>query len=122
MNVLLIEPDNKLAKTYASALTNAGHNVQHAMHAQDAVHAADAVTPDVVLLELQLAGHSGVEFLYEFRSYPEWQTVPVILLTVTPPAAIKLTKDKQIELGIADCLYKPSTNLNRLVDVVSGVL
>ena len=118
MNVLLIEPDTKLARTYQSVLQAAGHKVTWSGHAQDAVHAADTAKPRVVVLELQLTAHSGIEFLYEFRSYPEWQNIPVVLLTMVPPSSLQITKDMMQTFGIVDCLYKPATNLQQLVSAV----
>jgi len=118
MNILLIEPDAKLAVLYAQALEAAGHKVARAMDAQNAVHAADAQKPDVVLLELQLTAHNGIEFLYEFRSYREWQQIPVILLTMVTPGSLQITRDMLESFGIADILYKPATNLRQLVRAV----
>lgn len=118
MKILLIEPDTKLAQTYISALETAKHTVVWASHAQDAVHAADKSNPDVVVLELQLMGHNGIEFLYEFRSYSEWFDVPIVLLTMVPPHSLNITKEIMDEFGIVDCLYKPATNLKQLINAV----
>lgn len=63
--VLLIEPDKLLAKTYQAALKTSGHKVRVASNSQDAINIADKTTPDIVVMELQLVGHSGIEFLYE---------------------------------------------------------
>jgi DNA-binding response OmpR family regulator len=120
--ILLIEPDHHLARIYTAALSDAGHDVQHVLQAQEAVHTADKNRPDVVLLELQLAAHNGVEFLYEFRSYPEWQGIPVVLLTMVPPASLQLTSATKQQLGIAACLYKPETNLKKLLKAVDATL
>ena len=121
-NVLLIEPDHHLARIYTAALSDVGHKVQHVLHAQEAVHTADKNRPDVVLLEVQLAGHNGIEFLYEFRSYPEWQGIPVMLLTMVPPASLQLNSKVMKQLGIADCLYKPETNLKKLLKAIDTIL
>ena len=118
MKILLIEPDAKLAGIYQAALEQAGHIVHHAAHAQDAVHEADESKPDIVVLELQLAKHNGVEFIYEFRSYSEWQNVPIILLTMVAPHSLNITAEMFEQLGIIDCLYKPATNLRKLVEAV----
>jgi DNA-binding response OmpR family regulator len=118
MNVLLVEPDTKLANTYGAALGKAGFIVSLTAHAQDAIHAADSVRPDIVVLELQLSGHSGIEFLYEFRSYAEWQDIPVILLTMVPESTLGLTKVGMRQLGITQYLYKPATSLTQLIEAV----
>lgn len=119
--VLLIEPDTKLAHIYAKNLEQGGYVVTTTHHAQDAIFAADTTRPDVVILELQLAGHSGIEFLYEFRSYAEWQYIPVILLTLTPPRALMITQQLMDSLGIKRCLYKPAVTLKQLRSVVDMV-
>jgi DNA-binding response OmpR family regulator len=118
-NVLLIEPNKVLARTYARALTQAGHQVCHARGAQEAIDEADAHTPDVIVLEPQLAGQDGIAFLHELRSYGEWQAVPVILHTYLAPSRLEAVKGIIArDLGVTICLYKPKTTLEQLIRVV----
>lgn len=120
MNVLLVEPDALLAQSYREALVRAGHAVVVAPTAQTAIHSADRQRPDLVLLELQLVSHSGIEFLYEFRSYPDWYTIPAIILSHVPRAEFSdswsLLHD---ELGVLQYLYKPQTSLAHLQRTVA---
>jgi len=115
-NILLIEPDRLLATTYGQALTAAGHHVVAAATAQAGIQAADAMSPTLVILELQLVEHSGIEFLYEFRSYLDWQSVPVLVHSSVPPSEFneshQLLKD---ELGVQTYLYKLHTSLRELL-------
>ena len=120
--ILLVEPDQLLARTYQTALQRAGHKVDIAASAQAAVDAADAHRPDVVVLELQLADHNGVEFLYEFRSYPEWQKVPVIVQSNVPLNEFKISAATWRQLGVAGYLYKPRTTLSQLLAAVRDVV
>lgn len=118
--IILIEPDRLLAESYVQALQAAGHEVSAAPGAQAAIMAADAIKPDLVILELQLVEHSGIEFLYEFRSYPEWQGVPVLIHTHVPPAEFNDSRELlRGELGVRDYLYKPHTSLKRLTASVA---
>ncbi len=115
-NILLIEPNTLLARSYMAALDHAGHKVTHALSAQAAIHAADRQLPDVVVLELQLPMHGGLEFLHEFRSYAEWQDVPVIINTALPPPIIAKVKSLLVrDLGVGDVLYKPHATLQALL-------
>jgi DNA-binding response OmpR family regulator len=118
--ILLIEPDRLLAESYVQALQAAGHEVNAASGAQAAILAADAIHPDLVILELQLVEHSGIEFLYEFRSYTDWQNIPVLIQSHVPAAEFsdnrQLLKD---ELGVREYLYKPRTSLSRLIASVN---
>lgn len=120
MKILLVEPDHILATTYAEALLGAGHHVVAAATAQTAIQAADALMPDLVILELQLVEHSGIEFLYEFRSYVDWQVIPVIIQTHVPPTEFNGSRQLlKTELGVQAYLYKPHTSLRELVAHVS---
>lgn len=83
------------------------------------MHIADDFMPDLVILELQLAGHNGIEFIYEFRSYAEWREVPIMLLTMVAPRALQINGDMLRQLGIVDVLYKPATTLRQLTRAVN---
>lgn len=119
MNILLIEPDSVLANTYQQALKQTGHAVRLSRTAQEAIHSADMVRPDLVILELQLVSHSGIEFLYEFRSYTEWQSIPVVVHSVVPPAEFQASwQVLKGDLGVRAYHYKPRTSLKKLLSVV----
>jgi CheY-like chemotaxis protein len=117
--ILLIEPDKILADIYRQALTEAGYGVTYSADVQSAIDAVDNHVPDVVILELQLAGHNGVEFLYEFRSYPEWASIPVVVLSRVPDPA--LSPKLQAQLGIVAYLYKPETSLKNLLQTLERI-
>lgn len=122
-HVLLLEPDSELARIYAQALQLAGHSTATAATAQAAIDAADQYTPDVVVLELQLPAHGGIEFLHEFRSYSEWQTTPVIINTyITPQELASVRQALASTLGVRAAHYKPQTSLQLLLRSVQEQL
>lgn len=122
-HVLLIEPNPILATTYRQALQHAGHTVAYALTAQRAIQEADARTPDVVVLELQLPVHGGVEFLHEFRSYYEWQHIPAILHTFTTlSSSAPVQEAMATDLGVCKVLYKPQTSLQQLIRAVQSAV
>lgn len=119
-HVLLIEPDAVLARTYMQALQHVGYTVAHARSAQDAVNEADDTLPDLVVMELQIAMHDGIEFLQEFRSYPEWQRIPVVINTsITPAVLAPVLHALAHDLGVTTCLYKPHTTLQQFISTVN---
>lgn len=122
MHVLIVEPDTLQAGAMAAALERAGHTVAHAVSAQAAVHLSDEQTPDVVVLELQLPRHNGVEFLYEFRSYAEWLHIPIVVYTFVPERELEPAVTLRTELGVVQVLYKPATSLAQLVTAVQAAL
>lgn len=119
-HVLLVEPDRILAGTFRQGFESEGYSVVMCAGAQSAIYAADEKRPDIVILELQLIGHSGIEFLYEFRSYPEWQEIPVVVHTQVPPSEFagswSLLSE---ELGVAGYFYKPEASFKRLLRAVN---
>jgi CheY-like chemotaxis protein len=122
-HVLLLEPNTLLATTYQAALEHAGLTVAVAAGAQAGIHAADQQRPDVIVLELQLPRHNGIEFLHELRSYPEWQHIPVVVHTSLPPTATEATKAVLHDsLGVTTVLYKHATPLADLIGAVRSQL
>ncbi len=115
---LILESDKVLALGIASALKTKGHVVDWAVEPQAAISAADKNTPDVVVMDLLLAGRSGVEFLYEFVSYPEWQTVPVVLLASVPEHEVNVHGDGFAQLNVKKYLYKPHASIAQIMDAV----
>lgn len=121
--ILIIEPDKPLAVLYQQALNSAGHNAITAHTAQSAIFAVDEFAPDVIFLELQLAAHSGIEFLYELRTYPEWQNIPVVILSSLPPSEIQASYHiLRDQLNVKNYYYKPTTNLRQLLGIVSDTI
>ncbi len=122
MRVLIIEPDKLLGTTYATVLAQRDYEVELVTTAQAAVMAADARRPDVVVLEPHMPRHNGIEFLYEFKSYSEWQTIPVVIHTIA--AADKLASSRVLaaELGVTAVLDKAHTNLDELCQAVAGAV
>ena len=120
--ILLLEPDMVLAQTYQAALEQAGHQVWWRQEAQTALDVLDDQPIDLIILELQLADHNGVEFLHEIRSYPDWDELPVLLHSSLPQVPASLGQKFWPQLGIAGYLYKPHASLARLRQTVDQLV
>jgi len=120
--ILIVEPDRALGNIYSEALNSVGYHTVVASSAQTALHAIDENLPNLIILELELATHNGIEFLYELRSYIEWQSIPVLILSqVTPNKSAKQPKAWG-QLNVAGYLYKPSTKLSNLIAKVGAII
>lgn len=116
--ILVLEADRLLASNLRRYLLNSGHKVIWSATPQAAIEATDRIRPDVIVMDIMLGGHSGVEFLYELRSYPEWQNLPVIILSSLPAHDV-LQADLSLEqLNIAQYFYKPDTALAQVAAAV----
>ena len=121
-HILLVEPDISLGKLYTSSLELSGYSVSHCRTAQDAITSADENIPDLVLLEIEIAIHNGIEFLYDFRSYPEWQDIPLLIVSHVVPSRGALNPKSWGLLKISGYHYKPITKLQDLLSSVERVL
>jgi len=67
----------------------------------DAFHKARDRRPDVILLDMELAGKSGWETLHDLRTAPGTSTIPVIIVSTADERKMGAA------LGAAECLTKP---------------
>ncbi|HZP55756.1 MAG TPA: response regulator [Candidatus Saccharimonadales bacterium] len=118
-NVLLIESDKILAVNASKALKKSGHKVIWQVDPQLALDSADTKLPDVIILDLILANRGGVEFMYEFRSYPDWQAVPIIIFSSLSPEELRGVLNGFNHLNISAYHYKSSTSLAQLSESVN---
>ena len=103
-----------LAATTQSALKEKGNQVVCCRNAQGAINAIDSDQPDVIVLELQLGLHNGIELLYELRTYPEWQKIRVVVYTLNRRAIEPKFLDTLTQLGVQAVFYKPDVSPQQL--------
>lgn len=118
----MVETDKLIADNLCCYLEKSGHTVDWQLDLQAAINAADQHRPDLVLLDLMLCGRSGVEFLYEFRSYPDWQDVPVVLFSNISIRDLGSSTAGFNELNISAYHYKPTTSLSQLAQSIDFVV
>lgn len=117
---LLVEDNEHMAYLLDFMLRRAGFEVIVAANGRDAQSVIDNVKPvDVVLLDLMLPYVSGYQLISEIRGHPDWQQVPIVVLS-----AKVLEQDvvKAFDLGANDYVtkpYRPQELLARLRRVVA---
>jgi DNA-binding response OmpR family regulator len=120
MRILLLEPDRLLAQKYIEFFDLKGYEVDFQTDSQSAIHSIDKQIPDLIIMEIQLAEHNGVEFLYELRSYPEWQDIPLVILSSVPEGEVG-TQHLNEKLNITSYIYKPHAKLENLQKIIEEV-
>ena len=78
---LLIEDDRDVATLFKHVLDMAGYHSEIVYDGLEAMKQLSAVEPDVVLLDLQLPGMSGVDILQKMRADERMATIPVVVIT-----------------------------------------
>jgi GAF domain-containing protein/DNA-binding response OmpR family regulator len=79
--VLLVDDDEVVRRSVRQALQPIGWQVTEAENGEVAVGVLAAGRPDVIILDLMMPKMDGFEFLDELRLRPEWQDVPVVIIT-----------------------------------------
>jgi DNA-binding response OmpR family regulator len=120
-DILLLETDRQLAGNTEEFFKLAGHRLHYFSDPQQAITAIDHSRPDLTIIDLFLASRSGIEFLFELRSYPEWEHLPVLVTGDLSVADIKDYRAALSELGVHDYLSK-TASLKQLLDTVEHLL
>ena len=78
---LLVDDDEVVRRSVRQALEPMGWQVAEAENGQVAVESLTAARPDVIILDLMMPKMDGFEFLDELRGRPDWQDIPVVVIT-----------------------------------------
>lgn len=116
--VLVIEDDVWLAELEASVLTKAGYEVAMAHHAPAAIELVDSFKPDVIVLDVLLAGSTAFALLHELQSYDDTMAVPVVLCT---NLADQFSKEQLAGYGIKRVVDKTTMHPSDIVVAVKAV-
>lgn len=120
--VLILSGDRQLGAHMASYLKLKGYKASAHTNPQQAIMAADSELPALAVIDLLLAGRSGIEFLYELRSYPEWQGIPVIITGHQHQADIQAFMPALSQLNVARYLPIPTTSLAQVEQEIQNLL
>ena len=100
--ILWVDDEIDLLQPYIIYLKGKGYEVATASNGEDALDALDASVPDIVFLDENMPGMTGLETLQEIkRLHPE---VPVVMITKSEEEHIM---EQAIGEKIADYLIKP---------------
>ncbi len=105
--ILVVEDEPDTAELVKLILQEKGYQVVHAADGQDALDKiASMPPPSLVLLDIQLPLVDGITILEMIRATPDWQDVPVVLLTaVVDPLCIR----QAVSIKVQDYVLKPFT-------------
>jgi len=112
--IFLLYSDRQIGRHTAGFLKLNGYEADVFCDPQEAVVAADRLKPDLMIVDLALAGRSGIEFLYELRSYPDWRAMPVIVTGSQLLGDIEPYLAAFAQLQVSQYLPRPLTSLPKL--------
>ncbi len=79
--VLLVEDNEETREIMTHTLEKLGWTVSAAGNGQEALDIMTTVQPRLILLDLMMPVMDGFEFLAAMRARPQWQQIPVIVVT-----------------------------------------
>jgi CheY-like chemotaxis protein len=79
--ILVIDDDQTVRETFATALHREGFNVRTAMNAENGLREASSSHADAIILDLRMPLINGIGFLYRLRNWDEHRNTPVAIVT-----------------------------------------
>jgi putative two-component system response regulator len=102
--LLVVDDDEQIRKLLVGLLTRTGHVVEQAGSAEEALVKLDARPPDLILLDMELPGKSGLDLVPIIRSDPRHRLTPIVMIT---GAATPERKLAALDAGVTEFLSKP---------------
>jgi two-component system KDP operon response regulator KdpE len=99
--VLMIEDDSQIRRFLRATLAAEGYLFHEALTAEDGVAQAASRQPDLILLDLGLPDHDGLEVIRRVR---EWSQTPIVVLSAR---GLEPDKIAALDLGADDYVAKP---------------
>jgi two-component system, OmpR family, KDP operon response regulator KdpE len=115
--ILLIDDDGDLRGALRLTLQAEGYEVVEAADGKAALHlmvGGNPLEPSLIVLDMQMPGMSGWEFLAVVRSYVRLKTTPVIVLSGRAPNAETMSRG-----AVSAWIQKPA-DFTELLDVVKA--
>lgn len=102
--ILMVEDDEHIAYILRFLLERNGFAVEQAVDGREALQRLALPPPDLVLMDIMLPYHDGLELLERLRGEPAWRTTPVLMLTAKAREADIV---QALDLGADDYVTKP---------------
>lgn len=108
---LIVEDDRDIVALFRHVLDVAGYHTEIVLDGKDAMDRLASLTPNIVLLDLQLPRVSGIDILKHMREDERLKHVPVVVITAYAPYAESLPAEPDL------ILLKP-VDINQLSNLV----
>lgn len=104
--IVMIDPSETFIKFVSRTLTRMGHKVFHAFDLESGFTVIAETKPNLVLAEINVPNHKGVELCEKLCGDPRTSAIPVVIVT-TDGSEQSLEQAKKA--GCSDYLTKPLT-------------
>jgi len=116
--ILIVEDNDKNLKLVRDVLQVKGYATVEAGNAEDGIVLARERKPDLILMDIQLPGMSGIDAIGVLRADPATAAIPVVAVTAS---VMPQDRNKITEAGFDAYVGKP-INLKEFLDTVRSLL
>ena len=116
--VLIVEDNDKNLELVRDILQAKGYRTLEAGTAEDGLEIAKGQAPDLILMDIQLPGMSGIEGLRALRAESATARIPVVAITAS---VMQADREQIMRAGFDGFIEKPIT-VRSFLEVVEGVL
>ncbi len=118
MRVLVIEDNLMNMELITDILTANGHEVLQAATAPEALALLEETKPDLILMDIQLPGVSGLDLTKRLKADPGTSRIPIVAIT---SYAMKGDEERALEAGCDGYIPKP-IDIEQFYHVVGNAL
>lgn len=117
--ILFIEDESALQKTMGDVLRQNGYKIINAFEGETGLNLAKTKNPDLILLDLILPKHQGLDILKKLKEDPKTKGIPIIVLTNLEDAE---NISKVSEFGANAYLVKSNYSLDEVIEKIKKAL
>lgn len=119
-HVLLVDDDMFIRDLVGTKLgSSKKYTIAVAANAAEGMESLEEQRPDVMILDIEMPGKSGIELLKELKIQPSLENIPVIIFSNNDDEESKTAAN---EAGAAKFCVKVSIDMSELESVIDSVL
>jgi signal transduction histidine kinase/CheY-like chemotaxis protein len=117
--ILVVENDLDSLELTCKTLVQAGWSVNAAENGMEAIEIIENNLPMLVLLDLMMPEMDGFEVIKKMRYHPEWQLIPIIVITSVELSSVE---HAQLSKQVQNIFHKGKYELQDLLNEVNGLM
>lgn len=116
-SVLIVDDEPSLGEILVEAFSASGFRAEHALSAEEALERFRASPADILIVDKNLPGMSGLEFIRKVREISYWPAIILITGYSSPESA-----EQALNLDVDAYLEKPFESIFGMVDLGTRLL
>jgi CheY-like chemotaxis protein len=106
--IFVVEDEAPVRFLLREALESAGYSVEEFADGQSCLARLADLVPRLIMLDMRMPRMTGYEFLDKLRANPDWQAVPVIIVSGLGEELLRAVHARNAErLGVVGIFAKP---------------